>query len=91
MEPSQIGFVEGALVLKRDGLFDELDVGHVGEWDLSSGDVIEHKIHGFRVYRMALSGDMIVTSTGRVIRVFNVSTCLLVLPSIIMYDEFLCS
>ena len=60
---------------------DELIVGHVGEWDLSSGDLIEHKIHGGAVVRMAVSGDRIVTRGNEgAIRVLNVSTCLLVLP-----------
>ena len=65
-------------------MIDELVVGYLGEWDLSSGDVIEHKVHDDAVDCIALSGDMIVTSyynggDANIIRVFNVSTCLLVL------------
>ncbi len=65
------------------------------EWDLSSGDVIEHKVHDVAVIRMAVSGDKIVTSdAARVIRVFNVSTCLSIGPSSYLsfiYDGFCCS
>jgi hypothetical protein len=62
---------------------DEFVVGHVGEWDLSSGDVIEHSVSDDAVWRMALSGDRIVTSGGGAIRVSNVATCLLVLSSLL--------
>ncbi len=50
-------------------------------WDLSSGDVIEHKVNDDIVCCMALSvsRDMIVSHGGGVIRVLNVSTCLLLL------------
>ena len=65
---------------------DEFVVGHVGEWDLSSGDLMEHKVHDGALVRMALSGDRIVTGTdgfiGGVIRVLNVSTCLLLLSNV---------
>jgi hypothetical protein len=44
------------------GSTDKIVVGHVGEWDLLSGDVIEHKVHYGTVLCMALSGDKIVTS-----------------------------
>ena len=57
---------------------DELIVGHVGEWDLSSGDLIEHKVHDGAVYCIALRDDMIITSDGGVIRAFDI-TCLLLL------------
>jgi hypothetical protein len=65
------------------GLVDELLVGHVGEWGLSSGDLIEHKAHESRVYCMCLSGDKIATGDDRVVRVFNVSTCLSLLSEIL--------
>ena len=64
--------------MRQDLFIDEILVGHVGAWDLSSGDLIEHKIHGCAVLLMALSGDRIVISFwNHVIRVFNCSTCLL--------------
>ena len=64
----------------------KLDVGHVVEWDLSSGDQIEHKVHGGTVFDMALSGDRIVTCDDfDVIRVSNLSTCSLVLLSQLIY------
>jgi hypothetical protein len=59
-----------------------ISLGHVGEWDLSSGDLIEHKVHDGPVFRMALSGDRIVTcdnNRGGDIRLFSLSTCLSVL------------
>ena len=60
---------------------DEVPVGDVCEWDLSSEDLIEHKVHDSSVTCMALSGDRIVTYDDRgSIQVFNVSTCLLGLP-----------
>jgi hypothetical protein len=43
--------------------------------------VIEHKVNDGAVRFMALSGDSIVTRGNGVIQVFNVSTCLLLLPS----------
>ena len=60
-------------------------LGHVCEWDLSSGDLIEHKVQDNEVYKMALSGDRIVIVSGGVIRVFNVSTCMLVLQEYFIY------
>ncbi len=69
-----------SVFFKCDIFNGDLVVGYVGEWDLSSGDLLERKIHRSRVYCMALSGDRIVTSNSDdVIRMFNVSTCLLVL------------
>ena len=59
---------------------DKIIVGNVCEWGLSSGVLIEHKVHDGVVYRIALSGDRIVTDSGGLIRVFDISTCLLVLP-----------
>jgi hypothetical protein len=82
LEPSQVGSVERALVLKCDRLIDELFVGYVGEWDLLRGDLIEHKVYDDAVYYIALSGDMIVANgDNECIRVFNVSTCWLLLSS----------
>ncbi len=52
-------------------------LGNVGKWDLSSGDLIEHQVYDRVVFCMAVSGDMIATCNGYVIRVFNLSTCLL--------------
>ncbi len=66
------------MVLKCDGFIYELPVGHVGEWDLSSGDLIEHKVNDGPVDYMAHSGDKIVIKRDG-IRVFNVLTCLLLL------------
>ncbi len=61
-------------------------IGHVGEWDLSSGDLIEHKVHDGIVEYMALSGDRIVTcNESDVLRVSNVTTCLL-----LHHCSFLC-
>ncbi len=63
-------------------------MGHVGEWHLSSGDVIKHKVHDDAVYRMALSGDWIVTfDTCYVIRVSNVVTCLFVSTSLLLTEK----
>ncbi len=63
-----------------DSLIDERVVGHVGEWDLSSGDLIEHKVHDDAAWRMALSGGMIVIcDDDDSIRVINISTCSLML------------
>ncbi len=56
---------------------DDLVVGNVGEWDLLSGDLIEHTAQDHAVYRIAVSGDMIATGGRAFIRVFNISTCLL--------------
>ena len=72
---------------------DGLVAGHVGEWVLSSGDVIERKIRDGQVLYMAVSGDRIVTSSDdgtfssghHVIQVFNVSTCLLVLSPYMLF------
>jgi hypothetical protein len=78
LAPYQVGFVESAIIG-----FESLTiraVGYVGEWDLSKGDLIEHKIHDRAVDRMALSVDMIVTCNAHAILVFNISNCLLVLP-----------
>jgi hypothetical protein len=72
-----VGFVEGALVLKC-----EVFVGHIGEWNLSGGDVMEHKVHDGALWYMALSGERIVTcDEDFVILVLKVLTCLLVLQS----------
>ncbi len=68
------------MALKGAKRIDDLVVGHVGEWDLLSGDLIEHKVHDRRVFCMALSGNMFVIGDGVVVRVFHLSTCLLVLP-----------
>ncbi len=78
LEPNQVGFVERALILKCDWFIDELVVGHVGIWDLANGDLIEHKVHDGGVYRLALSGDRIVTCDDQydVIRLFNLCSCL---------------
>ena len=62
-------------------------VGHVGEWDLSCGDLIEHEVQDGAVYYMALSGGMIVTSDGFLNQVFNVLTCLWCYPNVITYDK----
>jgi hypothetical protein len=60
-------------------LFD-LALGDVGEWDLSSGNLIKHDFDISPVL-MAVSGDMIVIcGYDLFIEVFNISTCLLVLP-----------
>ncbi len=56
-------------------------VGDVGEWDMSSGDLKEHKVFDDAVFKIALSGDRMVTSGDDVIRAFSVFTCLLMLPS----------
>ena len=58
---------------------DELAVGHVGEWDLSNGDLKEHKVFDAPVWRMVLSGDMMVVRGGVINRVFSIATCLLML------------
>ncbi len=69
--------------MKCDRFIGEPDVGKVGEWDLSSGNLIEHKVHGGAVSCMALSGDRIVIGAiNNAIRLFNISTCLLVLHSL---------
>ena len=61
---------------------DERVVGHVCEWDLSSGDQKEHNVHGDAVSFIALSGDMVVASDNvSVIRVLNIRTCSFVSPS----------
>ncbi len=61
-------------------MIDDLAVGYVCEWDLSSGDFIEHKVHDRGVDRMAVSGDMLVTRDwNNAIRLFNIPTCLFVL------------
>ena len=56
-------------------------VGYVSEWEQSSGGLREHKVHDGAVWFMALSGDMIASCDfhDEVIRLFNVSSCLLVL------------
>ena len=76
--------------LKCDCFTDELVVGHVGEWDLSSGDLIEHKVNDCEVLDMAINGDRIVTSDSSyhpIIRVFNVTTCLLFSINVYIHDE----
>ncbi len=59
-------------------------VGNVGEWNLSNGDLIEHKVHDCAVCFIALIGDMIVACDGSSsLQVFSLpaSACLLVLYS----------
>ena len=52
--------------------------GHIVEWDLSSGALVEHKVHEGDVFRSALDGNRIVTLEARgIVRVFDVRTCLL--------------
>ncbi len=68
------------MVLKCDRFIDELVVGLIGEWDLSSGDLIEHQVHASEVRCMALSGERIVICVTGAIQVFNITTCLLMLP-----------
>ena len=53
----------------------DLVVGTVGEWDLLSGDLIEHTAQDHAVYRIAVSGDMIAIGGRAFIRVFNIFTC----------------
>ena len=57
-------------------------VGQVGEWNLSSGELITvHEVHDYEVKSVAISGDRIVTCDYYdVIRLFKTSPCLLVLP-----------
>jgi hypothetical protein len=51
-------------------------VGCIVEWDLVSGDLLEHQVHEAEVSLMALSRDKIATFDGDdAIRVFNLSTC----------------
>ncbi len=63
------------------GLIQDILLGYACEWDLSSADLTEHKVHDGAVVNMAVSGDRIVTHdyANDVIRVFTSSTCLLVL------------
>ena len=69
-----------SIALKSDLFISKFGAGHVCEWDLSSGDVIEHKVHDGAVVFMALSGDRIIITCGdNVTRLFNLSTCLSVL------------
>jgi hypothetical protein len=60
--------------------FDEFVEGDVGEWDLSSGDLVKHKVYEDPLICMAISGDKIATSGDNVIQVCNISTCLFLLP-----------
>ncbi len=66
-------------------ILDDIGVGYVGEWDLSSVDLIDRHVKGM-LDRMALSGDRIVTFTtengNRFTQVIEVSTCLLILRRI---------
>ncbi len=76
--PLQVEFVSLSLDIFDNALFS----GHIGEWDLSSGDLVETKMHDRWVYRMALKGDLLATSDGqRVLRAFNIPSCLLVILS----------
>ena len=82
LEPNQVRFVELALVVKWAQLIDKFVAGHVGELDLLSGDVMEHKVQNRAIMYMALSGDMIVfCDRDDCIRVINNSTCLLMILS----------
>jgi hypothetical protein len=72
----------------RELFIDELVVGHVGEWDLSSGDLVEHKAHDDAVLCMALSGDRIITCDNHsVVRMFKLPSSLFVFLTITMNDE----
>ncbi len=52
--------------------------GLIVEWDLSSGALVEHRVHERDVCRSALDGNRIVTlETRGMVRVFDVRTCLL--------------
>ena len=64
--------------MKCDRFIDELVVGYICEWDLSSGDLIEHKVYDDPVYYMALSGDRIVVSCKIFTRVRNLPTFVVV-------------
>ncbi len=80
LEPNQVEFASTSLIC--DSFMGELIVGYVGEWDLSSENLIEHKVHDGDVFFMALDGEMIVTCDNhQVYRLFDISTCLLVLLS----------
>ena len=81
LEPSQVEFIAGRLNFMGDSLFYKHFVGYIGEWDLSSGVLVDHNFHDGEVFRMSLSGDKIVTCNKNAIRVFNISSCLLVLLS----------
>ena len=75
LEPSQVGSVE-RLWFASDSFL--RGIGYIGEWDLSSGDLIEHNLHDGSVYHMALSGARIVTcDSNDIIRVLDLTTCLL--------------
>ncbi len=75
------------MYLNCDRFIDVLVVGYVGEWDLSTGDLIEHKISDSAVSLVAISGGKIVTYAGADIRVLDVSTCLLVFPESFFFYE----
>ncbi len=75
MEPSQVG----ALDFMGSPLSYKIFIGYIGEWDLSNGDLVDHSFHDGEVFRIALSGDKIVTCDFYAIRVFDISLCLLVL------------
>ena len=61
---------------------DEIIVGQIGEWNLSSGDlIVVHEAHDYEVKSLVISGDRMVTCDYYdVIRMFKTSPCLLVLP-----------
>ena len=76
------------MVLKCEQFVDEFVVGHVGQWDLSSGDLIKHNVSVNAVSFIALSGEMIVIADNfDTIRVFIVSTCLLFCLKYVVSDE----
>ncbi len=65
-------------------------LGHVVEWDMSNGELVERKVHGTGVSHISLSGDKIVTcDISGLIRVFIHSTCLSgsIIPVIILADR----
>ncbi len=90
MEPSQVGFID--LFLEGE-LIDKHILGYIGEWDMSGGDLIEHKVHDGGVYVIALNGDKIATfdDDHNVIRVFGLSSCMLVFFKILLNDWLRCS
>ncbi len=65
-------------------------VGNVGEWDLSSGDAIEHKVYDHAIHFIALSGARIVTGNSSYdtqVRVFDLPMCLLPLHLIFAFAD----
>jgi hypothetical protein len=60
---------------------EDIFLGNACEWDISSGNLIDRKVPDGAIFNIDISGDKMVTHdyANNVIRVFNLSTCLLVL------------